>query len=205
MKTYFLLIVFLSSLSFSFAQTGTVYTNVDKAPVLKEKRGDVQKAINKALQYPFADMVARNEGKVTLSFVINSEGELKDVEVVKGLTETLNAEAIRVVSSLKKWKPAKLDGNEVNAQLTIPIYFKLSNEQVELANSLKPMYSNGRNPLFVLNNQKVNGLSEVEYYNVKSIRVIKGEKALALFGSDAKDGVVVIETKRGTYPQYQMY
>ncbi|WP_282035924.1 TonB family protein [Saccharicrinis aurantiacus] len=205
MKNLLLFIYLLTFSSLAYAQADSAYINVDKVPVLKQNNGNVQKAINKALQYPFADMIAQNEGEVLVSFVITAEGIMSDIEVVEGLTETLNKEALRAVLSLKKWKPGKLNGEIVNTQLTIPVHFKLSAEQHDLANKLKPMYSNGKNPLFVLDNKKVNGLSEIEYFNVRSIRVIKGEKATSLFGSDARDGVVVIETKRGTYPQYQMY
>ncbi|WP_068472544.1 energy transducer TonB [Saccharicrinis aurantiacus] len=205
MKNFLLFIYFLAYSSLAYAQADSAYIIVDKVPVLKQNNGKVQKAINKALQYPFADMIAQIEGEVLVSFVITSEGIMSDIEVVEGLTETLNKEALRAVLLLKKWKPGKLDGELVNTRLTIPVHFKLSAEQHDLANKLKPMYSNGKNPLFVLDNKKVNGLSEIEYFNVRSIRVIKGEKATLLFGSDARDGVVVIETKRGTYPQYQMY
>ena len=74
-----------------------------------------------------------------------------------------------------------------------------------MAKQLKPFYVNNKPPLFVLDNKKVEGVANIEYYNVKSIRVIKGEKAIALYGDEGKNGVLVIQTKRGTSRDYQRY
>lgn len=189
----------------SFAQVDSVYVNVDKVPVLKSHRGDVQKALNKRLQYPFVDLMAKREGVVQLSFIIDSKGAINDIKVEETLSASLDKEAIRAIGSLEKWKPGKVNGNDVNTRLILPVHFKISEAQYALIEQLQPIYQKGKNPLFILDNQKVIGVGNVEYYNVKSIRVIKGEKAISLYGEDAMDGAVVIQTKRGTYPQYQMY
>ena len=106
---------------------------------------------------------------------------------------------------MEKWKPAKLNGQDVATKVTIPVYFYLSQENKELAQQLKPFYVDNKPPLFVIDKKKVMGLTTLDYYNVKSIRVIKGEKAISLYGEDAKNGVLVVETKRGTPRDYQRY
>ncbi len=55
-------------------------------------------------------------------------------------------------------------------------------------------------PLFVIDDQIAKATIKIADYNVKSVRVVKGEKAIEKFGPDAKNGVVIITTKRGTPP-----
>ena len=60
-----------------------------------------------------------------LDFVIEKDGSVTDVRVVKGVSEELDAEALRVVKASPKWKPGRVNGNRVRTSLTIPIEFKL--------------------------------------------------------------------------------
>jgi hypothetical protein len=67
-------------------------------------------------------------------------------------------------------------------------------------NTLKEAGLTENMPLFVIDDKKVKEYIEVPHYNVKSVRVMKGEKAIERFGEDAQNGVVIINTKRGTPP-----
>ena len=140
-----------------------------------------------------------------MSFVVTKDGEIANIELEKGLYESVDKEALRVVSLLEKWKPGVLNGEKVNTKVTIPVHFYISEENREIAKQIKPFYENDRAPLFVLDKKKVTGIATLQYYNIKSIRVIKGKKAIELYGNEAKNGVLVIETKRGTEPVYKRY
>ena len=198
-----------------FAQSGDVqsrempsekvYETVNKVPVFTKNGGNVQKYLAKNLQYPVDALAKEVEGKVMVSFVVGSDGSLKNLNLEKGLSPSTDQEALRVVATMEKWKPAKLNGQDVATKVTIPVYFYLSQENKELAQQLKPFYVDNKPPLFVIDKKKVMGLTTLDYYNVKSIRVIKGEKAISLYGEDAKNGVLVVETKRGTPRDYQRY
>jgi outer membrane biosynthesis protein TonB len=50
---------------------------------------------------------------------------VSDVRVVKGVSEELDAEAVKVISASPKWKPGKVNGNKVRSSMTIPVEFKL--------------------------------------------------------------------------------
>ncbi len=194
----------------------TIFETVDKVPVFKKSGGNVQKYLAKNLKYPIDALAKEIEGKVLVSFVVTSKGELSDIKIVKGLSESTNSEALRVVETMQDWKPGEISKTKVNTRVTIPVHFYLSDENLNIVKQLKPFYQNNKPPLFVLDNKKVLGLTTLEYYNVKSIRVIcqilglkeyynvksirviKGERAIALYGQDAKNGVLVIETKNGT-------
>ncbi len=184
----------------------SVYTSVDKVPVFKKRSGNIQKYLSKEIRYPLDALAKGIEGKVMVSFVITAGGKLVNPIVIEGLSESIDKEAIRVVSLLDAWKPGVVEGKDVDTKMIIPVHFYLSEENRKLSQQLKPFYEEGMQPpLFVLDKKKVTGLSVVEYYNIKSIRVIKGQKALDLYGEEGRNGVVVVETKRGTDPIYQRY
>lgn len=62
-------------------------------------------------------------GKVYVRFMVDTSGEIKDATVLKSIDPLLDAEALRLVSSLPKWKPAKHNGVPVNVYYTLPITF----------------------------------------------------------------------------------
>ncbi len=181
----------------------SIYQTVDRVPVFKKAGGNVQKYLSKQIKYPIDALAKEIEGKVMVSFVVSKQGSIANIEVLNGLCESIDKEALRVVSLLGKWKPGVVNDEKVHTKVTLPVHFYISDENKDIAKQIKPFYSNDRTPLFIIDNKKVTGLATLEYYNVKSIRVIKGKKAMDLYGEEAKNGVLIIETKRGTEPIYK--
>ena len=64
-------------------------------------------------------------GRVILQFTIDVDGNLKDIEVVRGVDPVLDAEAIRVVRSSPRWTPGMQEGHAVNVTYTFPVIFQL--------------------------------------------------------------------------------
>jgi len=60
-----------------------------------------------------------------VTFVIDKDGSIINVKIARGISSSLNAEAIRVVKSMPKWKPGKQRGIAVNVSKTVPVTFKL--------------------------------------------------------------------------------
>jgi len=81
--------------------------------------------IAKNLKYP--DVAAENgiQGRVFINFVVEPDGRVTNVKVVRSVDPALDKEAVRVVSSSPKWKPGKQRGKPVRVQFTIPIIFVL--------------------------------------------------------------------------------
>jgi protein TonB len=77
------------------------------------------------IQYPDMARRAGVEGRLFISFVVRTTGEITDVQVIKGLGAGLDEEAVRVVKSMPKWNPGRQNGKPVNVKVTIPIIFKL--------------------------------------------------------------------------------
>lgn len=65
------------------------------------------------------------QGRVTLQFIIDTEGSVKNVEILRGVDTSLDNEAIRVVSSSPRWEPGKMKGSSVNTKVTFPVVFQL--------------------------------------------------------------------------------
>lgn len=71
------------------------------------------------------------EGTVYVNFVVDKEGVIKKSSVVRGVESSLDAEALRVVNSLPKFKPGQQGGKPVSVEYTIPIQFKVSEYEIE--------------------------------------------------------------------------
>ena len=89
--------------------------------------GNVSKWIAKNVKYPVLAMENGIQGKVFIQFVIERDGSITDVKVVRGVDASLDKEAVRVVQSMPKWKPGKQRGKPVRVAYTLPINFQLSN------------------------------------------------------------------------------
>jgi protein TonB len=131
MKIY--LIVMMSMIFFaSHAQnspleidTTQIFALVDESATPKGGMTSFYRFVGEQLRYP-AD-ARRNgvEGKVFVEFVVNTNGKVSNVKVVRRLGSGCDEEALRVVSISPDWIPAKLSGTAVKQKLVIPVMFKL--------------------------------------------------------------------------------
>ena len=80
----------------------------------------------KNLVYPVPARQAGIEGKVYLQFVVDKNGNVSDVKVVKGIGFGCDEEAMRVIKKGPKWNPARQRGRAVKSRVTFPLHFKLS-------------------------------------------------------------------------------
>ncbi|MBK3519553.1 energy transducer TonB [Carboxylicivirga marina] len=177
-----------------------VYTAVDKMPRLKGAGKDISQHIRKQVDYNDSFKLRGVEGDVWVSFVVTFYGEVMQVVVEKGIDSELDALVVEALKESSKWKPGELDKKKVNTKMRLPIRFILSNSERHMARQLKVLDEQDKRPLFILDDKLIEGLVQVHDYNVESIRIIKGEKAIKLYGDRAENGVVVITSKNGTNP-----
>ncbi len=77
--------------------------------------------------YPLQAKENGEQGEVFVRFVVEKDGGIRDVEVIRGVSKSLDEEAKRVVLlTAGKWNPATKNGEAVNISMTLPIYFKLN-------------------------------------------------------------------------------
>ncbi|MCR9085047.1 MAG: energy transducer TonB [Cyclobacteriaceae bacterium] len=78
------------------------------------------------LKYPAKAKEDGIEGTVIAVFVINTDGSITDVEILRGVGAGLDEEAVRVIQNAPNWEPGKQRGREVRTRMRVPIRFKLS-------------------------------------------------------------------------------
>lgn len=104
------------------------FYDCDQRPVFlhsSDPRTFLEKWVYQYLKYPEDAVRDGIQGKVMVDFIIEKDGSITDVRVVKGVSEELDAEALRVVSASPKWKAGRVNGERVRSSLTIPVEFKL--------------------------------------------------------------------------------
>lgn len=100
-------------------------TYADVAPEYPGGMPALYHDIGKMMRYPEIDRAAGRQGQVKLMFVVSMDGRVSDVQVMRGVSPTIDAEAIRVFKQLKRWKPGSFAGAPVNTRYSIPIRFTL--------------------------------------------------------------------------------
>ncbi|GAB3716713.1 energy transducer TonB [Flavobacterium koreense] len=107
----------------STEEDGTTYeyTELETKPEPKKGITDFYKHIGKNFNYTKQSEKLNIKGKIILSFVVDTDGKITDIKVIKGLGYGLDEEAIRVLSSYENWKPAKQKGIKVRCSYNIPI------------------------------------------------------------------------------------
>ncbi len=104
-----------------------IFTIVEENAEFPGGLAEMAKFIQKNLQYPAMAREAGISGKCFLKFVVNENGDISNVEVLKGVSGCgdCDREAIRVVKSMPKWKAAKMTGRAVKCYFNLPISFKI--------------------------------------------------------------------------------
>jgi protein TonB len=103
----------------------TVFTIVEQMPVFK---GDVTKFIVNHVKYPAIEQQKGIQGTVYINFIVEQDGSISNVKVLKGVENGpgLDAEALRVVSLMKRWEPGMQNGKKVRVAYNLPIRFTLN-------------------------------------------------------------------------------
>jgi len=102
-----------------------VFIVVEEMPEFPGGPDALRRFLAMNVKYPAEAQKAKTQGKVYVSFVINSEGKVEQAKIEKSVDPALDAEAIRVVGLMPEWKPGKQRGTAVSVSYTIPIQFKL--------------------------------------------------------------------------------
>lgn len=160
--------------------------------------GEMFKYLASNIKYPEAAANADHQGRTVVQFTVKTDGSLSDFEIIQSSYPELDAEAIRVISSMPAWTPAQADGKAVASFYTLPIQFKLpasktakpkksdkafeeivvvgygrgadNSKTIQLRNS---DLSGPNAPTITVDGQKVNTLDNIDPENIESISVFK--------------------------------
>jgi TonB family protein len=107
-----------------------VFVMVEEMPTFHGgKIEDFRNWVQKNITYPEEAKKNKIQGTVYLSFVVDTEGQVKAIEIIRSANPALDNEVIRAMKTAPAWKPGKQAGKPVNVAFSIPIKFVLSNEK----------------------------------------------------------------------------
>lgn len=115
----------LSSVEMNKHQADSVFRIVEQLPEYPGGVVEFMKWLTKTLRYPAVAERQRVQGTCRVSFIVNKDGTISDAKIEKRLSNQCDAEALRVVRQMPKWKPGRMKGEVVRTKIVIPIVFKL--------------------------------------------------------------------------------
>jgi periplasmic protein TonB len=106
-------------------EDNVVFQVVETMPSFPGGDASLFKFLGDNVKYPVIAQENGIQGRVICQFVVNKDGSIVDVEVVRPVDPSLDKEAIRVIKSMPKWSPGKQRGKSVRVKYTLPVNFKL--------------------------------------------------------------------------------
>ena len=102
-----------------------VFDMVEQMPKFPGGQSALMQWLSTNMKYP--KIAAENgiEGRVYVSFIVRSTGEITDIKIARSVDPSLDEEAIRTISCMPKWIPGKQGGEAVNVRYTMPLTFRL--------------------------------------------------------------------------------
>ena len=82
--------------------------------------------LSKNIRYPVNAQKNGTQGRVTVQFVVNADGSISNIGIIRGVDPELDGEAVRVISTMPNWKPGMQKGKAVRVKYTVPVMFRLS-------------------------------------------------------------------------------
>ncbi|HEX8427658.1 TonB family protein [Hymenobacter sp.] len=121
-----------------------VYTFVEQMPKYNGGGNDsIVAYLRRSTRYPAAAIQSGASGKVFVTFVVNAQGKVEQVRVVKPVDPALDQEALRVVSAMSAWQPGQQQGKPVAVALTVPISFAIQQPAPEPTATTTAKYPGG--------------------------------------------------------------
>ena len=196
--------------------TEEVFMVVENMPEFPGGLNACLKFLADHVAYPKEAAEKKIQGRVIVQFVVMKDGSIANARVIRSVDPLLDAEALRVIGLMPKWKPGTQRGQAVNVKFTMPITFRLDKDSTDMQPALvgKVIEISGdtkennqkafhfpdgkETPLVVVDGEEisVSSLEKLSSDTFESINVFKGEIAINRFGEKGKSGVLLITTKK---------
>lgn len=208
------------------ASNDRTFDVVEQMPAYPGGMKECLKFMARNLKYPTKAQEAGKQGRVIVQFIVQKDGSLSDLHVLRPVDPWLDAEAIRVIGTMPKWKPGMQDGQAVAVKFTLPVTFALEgsknkpqagkNDVVVVAYGTDldtpadvptiQMHQNGKDglgkegvsPMVMIDDTEVSTetMKKLDPENIESITVLKDVSATAKYGQKGKNGVILITTRK---------
>lgn len=178
---------------------GRVFDVVEEQPRYPGGTNALMTYLRDNIKYPAEAAKAGIQGKVIVQFVIGKDGTVRDVKPIRNVSPELDAEAVRVVAAMPKWVPGYQRGEAVNVRYTLPVNFRMDggpDSESQKAAGSNIAFSD--DVYYVVDGVHVSAaeLKKISADKINSIEVFKGESAVEKFGEQAKNGAIVVSTKK---------
>ena len=102
-----------------------IFQIVEEMPAFPGGEAKLMEYVGKNIKYPQIARETGIQGRVFIGFVVEPDGSVSNVKLLRGIGGGCDEEAMRVVKSMPKWKPGKQRGKAVRVSYQIPVFFKL--------------------------------------------------------------------------------
>ena len=191
------------------SDTTQVYQVVEQMPEFPGGSNGLMTYLRNSIIYPKEARDANIQGKCFVTFVVDSNGKIKDARVQKSSgNEALDKESVSVVESMPRWTPGKQNGKNVAVQYTLPIMFRLQGTPQPKTNK-DMLLLNKESPLLIINGAVYEGnagiINNIKEEDIESINVLEEEAATKLYGEKGKYGAIMLELKSSKEPQMYQF
>lgn len=193
----------IDTVSPALTQEG-VFDVVEQMPQFPGGNEAMMKFVTQNLKYPTEAHQKGIRGNVIVRFVVREDGTVTDAEVVRHADPLLEAEALRVVSLMPRWKPGRQNGKAVPVRSSLPVVFRLDGDSTSNKSVMENAFvataqavKSESSPLFVIDGREAadDALSKLAPADIESISVLKDQTAREFYGDRGANGVVLVTTK----------
>jgi TonB family protein len=196
---------------------GDAFDVVEQMPSFPGGMKALMNYLQENIKYPKDAQDAKKEGRVIANFIVEKDGSISNVKIIRSIFPSLDAEAERIITGMPKWIPGMQNGETVRVKYTIPISFSLGDVHYEVVsgnvntdkNEYTEAYKNAKElriasgnkvekPLFVVDDKIIGNddISKIKPNDIESVTVLKDESATKIYGEKGKNGVVIIKMKK---------
>jgi len=177
-----------------------VFTNVEVLPSFPGGIEAFGKFLGKNMKYPEDAKKQNMQGRVFCQFVVEKDGSLSNIKVVRGIGGGCDEEAVRVLALSPKWNPGMHKGEIVRVSYVLPIFFQLKDENKSVSPLPPPIdFSSENRPLIFVDGVECKDEETFKKLNpetIDHINVLKDKSATEKYGEKGKNGVILITSKK---------
>ena len=157
------------------------------------------------IRYPQEAQKAGIQGRVIIQFIVSKDGSITDAEVVESVDPQLDAEGLRLIKNMPRWKPCMRKGQAIRVKQTLPIRFAFTKTSDKPENSNSIFLKNGsynsslKDVILLVNEQEVSPeiFRAIDPQRIQSVTVLKDQASLAKYTTDkSKTGIIQVKLKK---------
>ena len=124
-KLLFVMVTLILGINMAYGQEKKVFDVVEQMPHFPGGDAALMQFLRENIKYPETAEKNGIQGRVICTFVVENDGSVSDVQILRSVDDALDKEAVRVIQAMPKWVPGRQNGEPVFVKFTLPITFKL--------------------------------------------------------------------------------